>query len=140
LRSSLIAQLVFLCAAALLVAPSRGEIPTAPSRAVADVRAAAWGHELTQRQPDPGVRFGRLATVSAAPAPVVGVWPYTDLGTATAIVERSIDDELGTTTVRFANSTRMMVKPTAQEKNRIGVHVALGQGASGIPLNKAHAN
>jgi zinc protease len=81
-----------------------------------------------------------LATVSAAPAPVLVVWPYTDLGTASAIVERSTDDELGTTTVRFANGTRMMVKPTAQEKNRIGVHVALGQGASGIPLNKAHAN
>lgn len=77
--------------------------------------------------------------LAAAQAQAAVTWPYTDFGAPSAIVERQTDAELGTTTVRFANGTRLVVKPTAQEKDRIQVHARFGPGRSGVPAERAHA-
>lgn len=66
-------------------------------------------------------------------------WPYSDFGTPSAIVERTEDKALGTTMVRFANGTRLVVKPTAFEKDRVHVAVNLGNGRAGMPPALAHA-
>lgn len=65
-------------------------------------------------------------------------WPYTSFGKPTAIVSKNEDAKLGTTTVRFANGTRLIVKPTAFEKDRIQVAVALGNGRAGVAPAAAH--
>ncbi len=59
-------------------------------------------------------------------------WPYTDFGAASAIVSRVTDADLGATTLHFANGTRLVVKSTAQEKDKLNVQVMLGQGRSGL--------
>ena len=77
--------------------------------------------------------------LAAAQARTEVSWPYTDFGAPSAVLERRQDAELGTTTVRFANGTRLVVKPTAQEKDRIQVHARFGPGRSGVPTERAHA-
>jgi hypothetical protein len=59
------------------------------------------------------------------------VWPYDSFGAPGAILSQSQDKELGTTTVVFANGTRLMVKHTTFEKDKIRVSVSLGQGRKG---------
>jgi zinc protease len=66
-------------------------------------------------------------------------WPYTDFGAASAIVSKTLDAELGATTVVFANGTRLVVKSTAQEKDKVNVQVMLGQGMSGLKPDQTHA-
>lgn len=66
-------------------------------------------------------------------------WPYTDFGAPSAVLSRTTDDDLGATTVQFANGTRLVVKTSAQEKDKISVQVLLGQGRSGIPKERVHA-
>lgn len=77
--------------------------------------------------------------LAAAQTRATVTWPYTDFGAPSAVVERRNDAELGATTVRFANGTRLVVKPTAQEKDRIQVHARFGPGRSGVPPERAHA-
>ena len=77
--------------------------------------------------------------LAAVQARAAVTWPYTDFGAPSGVVERRTDAELGATTVRFANGTRLVVKPTAQEKDRIQVHARFAPGRSGIPAERAHA-
>lgn len=77
--------------------------------------------------------------LGAAQATAAVTWPYTDFGAASAVVERRNDAELGTTQVRFANGTRLVVKPTAQEKDRIQVQARFAPGRSGVPAERRHA-
>jgi zinc protease len=66
-------------------------------------------------------------------------WPYASFGKPGTIVSQSADAKLGTTTVRFANGTRLIVKPTEFEKGKIAVGVLLGNGRAGVPRPLAHA-
>ena len=45
----------------------------------------------------------------------------------------------GTTTVRFANGTRLLVKPTKFEKDKIQVSVSFGNGRAGVKPELAHS-
>jgi zinc protease len=66
-------------------------------------------------------------------------WPYDDFGKASAVTSKTVDAKLGTTLVRFANGTRLLVKPTAFQKDKIAVGVLLGAGRSTVPPAAAHA-
>src|SRR6185312_13205231 len=66
-------------------------------------------------------------------------WPYTSFGKPASILSTRLDPELGTTTVEFANSTRLLVKPTAYEKDRVHVAVSFGNGRAGVSPRLAHA-
>lgn len=77
--------------------------------------------------------------LQAQAAVAVASWPYIDFGAPSAVSSQTTDAELGTTTVLFANGTRLVVKPTTQEKDKVGVQVLLGQGQSGIAKDRTHA-
>lgn len=66
-------------------------------------------------------------------------WPYTSFGKPSAVVSRSVDSKLGTTTVKFANGTQLLVKPTKFEKDKIDVAVTLGNGRAGVKPELARA-
>jgi len=72
-------------------------------------------------------------------AVAVADWPYTDFGAPGAIVSRVTDAELGATTVQFANGTRLVVKPTAQEKDKVDVQLLFGQGRAGLKPEQTRA-
>ncbi|MEO6276467.1 insulinase family protein [Roseateles sp.] len=107
-----------------------GSEPLLFRSAKAGVGTAALEQQLAQSLSRPLV-----AQVAANTAD----WPYTDFGPASAIVSKTTDAELGTTAVAFANGTRLLVKPTAQEKDKATVHVRLGQGRSGMAPQQLHA-
>jgi zinc protease len=65
-------------------------------------------------------------------------WPYGNVGKPGAVASRVSDAKLGTTTVRFANGTRLIVKPTAFEKDKISVGVLFGNGRAGADPALAH--
>jgi zinc protease len=89
---------------------------------------------LTQRLADAMAR-----PVAASVAVAVADWPYTDFGEPSAIVARTQDAELGTTSVQFANGARLIVKRMAQQKDRVSVRVQLGQGRAGVASRQWHA-
>ena len=66
-------------------------------------------------------------------------WPYTSFGKPSAVVSRTTDAKLGTTLIRFANGTRLLVKPTKYEKDKIAVAVLLGNGRAGVSPADTHA-
>ncbi len=76
-------------------------------------------------------------TVRAAEAAVV--WPYGEFGTPGVVAKQTEDAALGTTTVMFANGSRLVVKPTKFEKDRIAIKVALGNGRAGTDPALIHA-
>lgn len=91
----------------------------------------------------PQALSARLAQAMARALPAqaaatTATWPYTDFGAASAIVSRVTDAELGATTVHFANGTRLVIKSTAQEKDKVNVQVMLGQGRSGLKPEQVH--
>jgi zinc protease len=92
------------------------------------VKAAPAGTEALSQQ----LAQSLAKPVVVAAPQTVADWPYTDFGAASAIVSKTTDAELGATTVQFANGTRLVVKPTAQEKDRLSVQVLLGQGRAGL--------
>jgi zinc protease len=65
-------------------------------------------------------------------------WPYTHFGKPSAVVARTVDSKIGTTLVRFANGTRLLVKPTSFEKDKISVGVLFGNGRAGVPPALTH--
>ena len=67
------------------------------------------------------------------------VWPYSNFGKPSAVVSKTVDAKLGTTTVRFANGTRLLVKPTKFEKDKIQVSVSFGNGRAGVKPELAHS-
>ena len=71
-------------------------------------------------------------TLGAQVKQAVIAWPYTSFGKASGIVSQTVDAQLGTTTVRFANGTRLVVKPTRFEKEKIQVAVSVGNGRAGV--------
>jgi len=83
------------------------------------------------------------AQVRALPAGVARAavsWPYTDFGKPGGVVSRRDDRELGATIVTFANGTRLIVKQTDFEKDRVSISVGVGTGQSGLSPALAHAN
>ncbi|MDR7271521.1 zinc protease [Pelomonas saccharophila] len=70
--------------------------------------------------------------LEAQAAAVAVTWPYADFGAASAIVSKTTDAELGSTTLAFANGSRLVIKPTAQEKDKVIVQVLVGQGMAGL--------
>lgn len=98
-------------------------------------KAGAAGAEALEQQ----VAQAMSRPLAAQAAATAADWPYTDFGPASAIVGKTTDAELGTTTVQFANGTRLVVKSTAQEKDKLSVQVRLGQGRSGLAPQQLHA-
>jgi zinc protease len=66
-------------------------------------------------------------------------WPYTSFGKPAAVASTISDPQLGTTTVQFTNGTRLVVKPTAYEKDKVHVAVSFGNGRAGVSPKLAHA-
>ena len=66
-------------------------------------------------------------------------WPYGDWGKPGVVASRSVDAALGTTNVRFANGTRLVIKQTAFAKDSVRVNVALGGGRAATAPALAHA-
>ncbi len=62
-------------------------------------------------------------------------WPYINFGAPGQATERKTDD-LGVTTVNFANGVRLTVKPTSFRKDQILVSVVIGGGR--LDLSKAN--
>jgi len=79
------------------------------------------------------------ALLAARAAETAVVWPYTAFGTPGVVTQRQDDAALGTTTVSFANGSRLLVKPTTFEKDHITVKVALGNGRAGADPALVHA-
>ena len=66
-------------------------------------------------------------------------WPYTSFGKPGTVVSKTEDAQLGVTTVKFANGTRLLVKPTRFEKDKIDVAVSFGNGRERVSPALAHA-
>ena len=79
------------------------------------------------------------AALAARATDVAVVWPYTGFGTPGAVLGREDDAALGATKVRFANGSRLLVKPTAFEKDHITIKVSLGNGRAGADPVQVHA-
>lgn len=84
--------------------------------------AASYAKPLTQRA-----------------AEVAVTWPYSDFGAPGQVTSQVADKDLGVTVVTFANGSRLRVKPTAFEKDRIYINVALGSGRAGASPELVHA-
>jgi zinc protease len=63
------------------------------------------------------------------------VWPYESFGAPGAVADRSAVDDLGLTTVRFANGVRLLIKPTTFRKDQVLVSVAVGAGRLDLPID-----
>lgn len=81
--------------------------------------------------------YQRPLAARAAEAAIT--WPYTDFGKPNAVVSQVTDKQLGTTLVTFAGGTRLLVKQTPFEKDKIHVSVQLGDGRAGTAKDMAHA-
>ena len=77
--------------------------------------------------------------IEARQAEAAFTWPYGDWGKSGLVTSRSDDAALGTTTVRFANGTRLVVKQTAYAKDSVRITVALGGGRVATAPAAAHA-
>lgn len=55
-------------------------------------------------------------------------WPYTNFGPAGQIAERGLIEDVGATTVRFANGVRLTVKPTDFREDQVLVSVDFAGG------------
>ncbi|WP_428334725.1 M16 family metallopeptidase [Novosphingobium sp.] len=81
----------------------------------------------------------RTAVLAARAQEAAVTWPYTRFGAPGMMSSRRDDAALGTTEVRFANGSRLLVKPTAYEKDRITIKVAFGNGRAGTDPALVHA-
>ena len=81
--------------------------------------------------------YSRPLAARAAEAAVD--WPYKSFGTPGAVISRRDDAQLGASVVTFANGTRLIVKPTAFEKDVVRVSAALGGGRASVPTGLTHA-
>lgn len=71
-------------------------------------------------------------TLEAGAAVAEATWPYTDFGTPGVVAERAEIEDIGVTTVRFANGVRLTVKPTDFRQDQVLVSVNMGQGRRGL--------
>lgn len=67
-------------------------------------------------------------SVSAGVQAESQTWPYTDFGPAGQIAERSVIEDIGATTVRFANGVRLTIKPTDYSDDEVLVAANLQGG------------
>jgi len=95
---------------------------------------------------DGGESTIRMAFDAAANAPLTVrtadaavVWPYTDFGKPSPILERSEVADLGVTTARFGNGVRVLVKPTPYRKDQVLVSVEVGGGRLSLPRDRPAA-
>src|SRR5262249_44158770 len=68
------------------------------------------------------------------------VWPYTNFGTPGVVASRRTLDAAGATLVRFANGTRLTVKPTDFAKDQVSIVVRFGHGQLDLPKNMVAAS
>ena len=68
------------------------------------------------------------ATLSAGVQTESQAWPYADFGAPGQIAERGVIEDIGATTVRFANGVRLTVKPTEFRDDEVLVAVNLEGG------------
>jgi zinc protease len=85
-----------------------------------------------------------LASATSAPLPdrkanAAIEWPYDSFGKAGAVVSQAADQQLGTTLVTFANGTRLIVKPTDFQDDKIEVRASFGGGRAALPASLTHA-
>jgi zinc protease len=97
---------------------------TSPTPVAGDERALLAAYEGATRTP-----------VTAPVALAAKGWPYETFGTPGAVVERRELPGLGATAVRFANGTRLTVKPTTFQNDQILVGVRFGNGRLDFPNN-----
>ena len=69
--------------------------------------------------------------LAARAADAAIVWPYSSFGAPGKVVSRKVDKQLGTTLVTFANGSRLLVRPSTLEKDKIRISVSLGGGRAG---------
>lgn len=72
-------------------------------------------------------------------AEVAVAWPYAEFGAPGQVTAQTVDSELGATTVTFANGSRLRIKQTAFEQDRVYIDVALGGGRAGAAPQLVHA-
>jgi zinc protease len=77
------------------------------------------------------------ATVVAAAATELEVWPYTQFGEPGAVVERGVVEDLDVTQLRFANGVRLNVKSTSFRNDQVVVHVNIAGGRAVMPTDRA---
>jgi len=99
--------------------------------------AQAGGAGVPALQAQLAAAYARPLALRAAEVAVV--WLYDSFGAAGTVTAQTRDADLGTTLVTFANGTRLTVKQTPFEKDRIRIKVSLGQGRAGVPAPLVHA-
>jgi zinc protease len=77
--------------------------------------------------------------LAARAAEVAVSWPYDNFGPEGKVVTRKLDKDLGATIVTFANGSRLVVKQTPFEKDKVHIQVALGNGRAGASPKLVHA-
>ena len=78
-----------------------------------------------------------VATLVSAPAEnTIKQFTYRDFGTPGAVAERKPLPDLDAMLVRFANGVKLNVKPTAFEKDKVGIVVRFAGGYLALPKNK----
>jgi len=80
----------------------------------------------------------RATAVAAPTVAEAKTWPYASFGQPGTVVERQEVADLGTTFVRFANGTRLTVKPTAFRKDQVLVSARIGRGRQDLPAAGAN--
>lgn len=73
----------------------------------------------------------------AVGAQAKAIWPYTDFGKPGEVVTQQTIDGLDATSVRFANGTTLIVKPTQFAKGQVQVSLRVAGGRTQVP--KEHA-
>ncbi len=78
------------------------------------------------------VRKAFAAPLAASVVTANVEWPYASFGAPGRVIGRSMVDGSGTTIVRFANGTRLAVKPTTFVAGGASVRVSFGEGIVGM--------
>jgi zinc protease len=78
------------------------------------------------------VRQAFAAPLAASVATANVAWPYAGFGAPGRVIERSVADGSGITIVKFANGTRLAVKPTTFVAGGASVRVSFGEGIVGM--------
>ncbi len=154
-------------AAALLGAANNDSLYTSPAQDLATFEAIAPGitrAEINAAFADAFAGSGPLLFQSAAVQPSGGdtalraefdaaravdpgkdaavtdiAWPYASFGKSGSVASRASIDDLGVTTVVFANGVRLNIKPTDFTRDSIFVRIEFGTGRVGLPAAHAQA-
>lgn len=89
-------------------------------------------HQRARDALEAGRRHG-MAVAAEAAAPG---FAYTDFGPSGTVVERNAIEDLGITTIRFANNVRLNIKPTKFAAESVLVSVRFGGGLLELPTDK----